>query len=239
MRYAELPLPSGLEALVPAAWTLAPGDDAPAWIEHEATPDGCVEIIRRTGGRSTWIRAQPEYFVTGLSAAPIRFGFSGDAAFTAIKLWPWAWEVLSGPLCPAFADDWMALPADHPAARLLAGNAADLPLRVQAFFAGRAAPPIASAILNARSVMAVATQANMTPRALQRWFARHIGLTPRTYLRLLRFRTSLLTLPDQASLAGHAAEQGYADQAHMARDFRALAGTAPRDARKRAKGPFL
>ena len=66
----------------------------------------------------------------------------------------------------------------------------------------------------------------MSPRTLQRWFARHVGLPPRRYLRLLRFHKAFEQVPDQPSLADHAAAQGYADQAHMARDFRAMAGRA-------------
>jgi transcriptional regulator GlxA family with amidase domain len=79
----------------------------------------------------------------------------------------------------------------------------------------------------------------MRPRTLQRWFARNVGLPPRHYLRLLRFHKAFAQVPEQPSLAAHAAAQGYADQAHMARDFRALAGVPATEARKSAKGPFL
>ena len=79
----------------------------------------------------------------------------------------------------------------------------------------------------------------MSPRSLQRWFARHIGLPPRRYLMLLRFHKAFEQVPEQPSLADHAAAQGYADQAHMARDFRAMAGVPAREARRAAKGPFL
>ena len=46
---------------------------------------------------------------------------------------------------------------------------------------------------------------------------------------MLRFERSkrLLTTPERPSLAAIAAECGYADQAHMARDWRSIAGSSP------------
>jgi len=237
MDYAELPLPPALDGLVAAVWTLAQGGDPAEWIEQEATPDGCVELIRRSAGRSAWGSDQPEIFATGLSEHPIRFGFSGDAAFVGIKLWPWAWEALGGPPCPGFADDWIAVESETPLAALLAGGPADIPARlVEAL----AEVPPHPGLLAAGSVDELCAATGLTPRQLQRWFERHIGLSPRSWLRLLRFRETLLAVQqDGAALAGHAAERGYSDQAHMTRDFRDLAGEPPGSARGRAKGPFL
>ncbi len=79
----------------------------------------------------------------------------------------------------------------------------------------------------------------MSLRTLQRWFARHVGLPPRRYLRLLRFQKAFEQVPGQSSLADHAAAQGYADQAHMAREFRTLAKAPARTLRGKAKGPFV
>ena len=104
------------------------------------------------------------------------------------------------------------------------------------------APALAAtgrAILAAASVEEMARATGMSPRNLQRWFARHVGLPPRRYLKLLRFHKAFEQVPEQPSLADHAAAQGYADQAHMARDFRAMAGVPAKEARKSAKGPFL
>jgi AraC-like DNA-binding protein len=235
MDYAELPLPPALDGLVAGVWTLA--GDQPGWVEHEATPDGCIELIHRAAGRSEWRRSQPAFFATGLSPHPIRFGFSGDARFTAIKLWPWAWHALGGAACPGFADDWIAVLPESPLAALLAGDpVANLARALD----GIAPPPLARAILASASVAEITARTGLPHRRLQRIFARELGLAPRTYLRLLRFRAAMQDVQHGAdSLADTAAARGYADQAHMARDFRSLAGVPPSDARSRARGPFL
>lgn len=235
MDYAELTLPPALDGLVAAVWTLAASQ--PGWVEHEATPDGCIELIHRAAGCSVWRCDQPEFFATGLSPHPIRFGFSGDARFTAIKLWPWAWHALGGPPCPSFANDWIAISPDSPLAALLRGEPV---ANLTAALAGIDPPPLARAILASTNVAEISTATGLPHRRLQRIFARELGLAPRTYLRLLRFRAALQDVQQgDDTLAGTAAARGYADQAHMARDFRELAGLPPSGARIRARGPFL
>jgi AraC-like DNA-binding protein len=240
MEYRERVLPPSLDGWVAAVWTMRHQGAADEWIEHEATPDGCVEAIVRLSGRSIWRREQPACFATGLSRQPIRFGFSGDAAFVAVKLWPWAWEALGGALCPVFADDWIALDDQNPLAQLLTQSPEALVDGLAAALVDKAPEPVGNAILAAHGVADLGRCTGLAPRALQRWFARHVGMPPRDYLRVLRFSETMRALPrDDTKLAEVAAERGYADQAHMARDFRAMAGAAPNRARRRAKGPFL
>ena len=62
---------------------------------------------------------------------------------------------------------------------------------------------------------------------------------PRHYLRLLRFQKAFEQVPGAVSLADHAAASGFADQAHMARNFREMAGVPAKQARQKARGPFL
>jgi AraC-like DNA-binding protein len=246
MQYAEIPLPA-LDGLVKTLWTLRCDGAPDAVVEHDATPDGCLEVIRRLDGRSSWGRAQPAAFVAGLIDRPARLQFSGDAAFVGLRLWPWAWHALGGRPCSGFVNDWIALaeaglPADLSAlfAALEADPGPALSDRLAAALDDGALAAMGRSILGATTVAALAARSGLTMRGLQRWFRRHVGIAPRTYLRLLRFQETLVTIQTEpAVLADQAALHGYADQPHMARDFRALAGRAPRTARKRARGPFV
>lgn len=227
MDYREYPPPPALEGLIKVRWTLAGHGGGDTWIAQQAVPDGCVEVITRLAGRSRWEGEQPARFAVGLADGPAEFEISGDACFEAIRLWPWAWPLIGDRPLTALRGRW--LPYDGPdigaVETRLAGET------------GLAAT--GRAILGAATVEAMGRTTGMSPRTLQRWFARHVGLPPRRYLRLLRFHKAFEQIPEQPSLADHAAAQGYADQAHMARDFRAMAGVPARQARRTAKGPFL
>ena len=239
MDYAELPLPAALDGLVAAIWTIAGGTDAGDWIEQDATPDGCIEIIRRIEGRSFWDGEQPPLFATGLNLSPVRFRMSGDARFIGIRLWPWAWAMLSDLPCPAFAGRWIALDKDSLPGALLTDPDMTVPHLIHAFAAARA-QPLGKHVLAATSVADIVAASGHGHRALQRWFERVVGLPPRSYLRLIRFRRTMADFAEPATtLADQAARHGFADQAHMARDFRLLARIRPRTARATARGPFL
>ena len=190
MDYLEHPPPPELAGLVKARWTLAAGGDPDAWIEQQATPDGCVEIIRRLAGRSRWNGDQPAAFAVGLIERPEPFEISGDARFEAIRLWPWAWSLLSEIPLGDLRGRWLALPE--------APDFAEFAARLAG---AEALNAIGVAILSAASVEEMGRAANMSPRALQRWFARHVGLPPRHYLRLLRFQKAFEELPGRG-LAG-------------------------------------
>ena len=227
MDYQEFPPPRALEGLIKVRWTLQGSGAAEDWLAQQAVPDGCVEIITRLGGRSRWDGEQPARFAVGLADGPAEFEISGDACFAAVRLWPWAWSLVGDRPLVELRGRW--LPYDGPdldeIERRLAGEA-ELAI-------------IGRAILGAATVEEMGRATGMRPRTLQRWFARHVGLPPRRYLKLLRFHKAFEQVPEQPSLADHAAAQGYADQAHMARDFRAMAGVPAKQARRTAKGPFL
>lgn len=239
MDYAELPLPMELGGWVAAIWTAAVPSAGPAWVESKAVPDGCIELIRRTEGRSVWRNEQPAVFATELSTVPAELRLGAGSGFVGAKLWPWAWRALGGEPCRSFADDWIAVPEGSPMADLVEGAPGEIRARLTDVFRGRRPPAVALALLTETSVAAVARTAGLSHRRLQRLFEREYGIAPRSYLRLLRLRNTMASVGNDRTLADIAADEGYADQAHMARDFRSLAGLPPSTARSRARGPFV
>lgn len=239
MDYQETSPPEALRPLVKAGWTLRASGDPSARLLHAATPDGCVEIIRRLRGRSAWGAEQPETFVAGLATRPAELELSGDSSFVALRLWPWAWNALARIRSPALVDRWADLSEAAPGfampATVEAAMAAMAEVRL-----GSESAALGTAIVEARTVEALCAASGRPRRWLQRWFEREIGVPPRRYLRLLRFQATLAGLQrSDETLAAQAAEHGFADQAHMAREFRAIARARAGTARLRAKGPCL
>ncbi len=68
-----------------------------------------------------------------------------------------------------------------------------------------------------------------SPRQLHRRFVAAVGYGPKTFQRVLRLQRvlALVARSRRESLAALAAEAGYADQAHMSRELRALTGQSP------------
>lgn len=236
MRYVETPPPPALAHLIKAAWTLDCDCDPARTLLHTATPDGCIEIIHRIAGGSAWEQAQPAAFVAGVVSRPAILHFTGDARFVAVRLWPWTWNALSAIRSPALVDGWLPLAEAAPA---LSPPRSGDPFASFAGLCG-AESDIGRAILACETVAELAASTGRSPRWLQRWFARDIGVSPCVYLRLLRFQDALQGIQTPGSrLADEAAAHGYADQSHMTRDFAALAGVPAGAARRTARGPFV
>jgi len=229
MDYREQPAPADLTLSVRAQWALDCGGTADEAISHQAVPDGCIELIWRTQGRSSWRGEQPAAFICGLLSRPAELRFSGDARFTALRLWPWAARALGLPAISQLIDGWIPLPAHLQS-----------PETVLATLAEARRDAVGEAIIGADSVARIVQRSGLSPRQLQRWFAAEVGVPPRQYLRLVRFQEAFAGIQsDDASLAGHAADHGYADQAHMAREFSARAKAPAHAVRRKAKGPFV
>ncbi len=82
---------------------------------------------------------------------------------------------------------------------------------------------------DARRIDNVAQACNMSTRQLQRLFREHVGLRPKQYQSIARFRETIDVLNDasRGSLTETAYAAGYFDQAHFIREFRRFAGVTP------------
>jgi AraC-like DNA-binding protein len=72
----------------------------------------------------------------------------------------------------------------------------------------------------------VAAHVNVTRQHLARLFAEEVGVSPKTFAKIVRFRFAL-RLGSSKPWADVAAELGYSDQSHLIADFREFSGTTP------------
>lgn len=86
----------------------------------------------------------------------------------------------------------------------------------------------ARALACGRAVSDAADRVALGERQLERLFHEHVGMAPKLFARIMRFRRALMAASAGMPLAKAAALHGYADQAHFSRDSRALTGCAPR-----------
>lgn len=82
-----------------------------------------------------------------------------------------------------------------------------------------------------RSVERLSAVAGLGPRALQRLFRDHVGASPKWVIRRNRLQEVAVRIErgDAPTFAAIAADLGYTDQAHLARDFKSVVGKSPRE----------
>ncbi len=73
----------------------------------------------------------------------------------------------------------------------------------------------------------IAAGLGVNVRTLERAFREHVGVGPKLFARILRFRRARRALQNGGRAAEVAAHAGFADQPHMVREFRVLAGVSP------------
>jgi AraC-like DNA-binding protein len=86
----------------------------------------------------------------------------------------------------------------------------------------------ARALARRRSVGAAAAQVALTERHLERLFNDRVGVSPKLFARIVRFRRAVFAARLGAPLAVAAAENAYADQSHFTREAHALTNRSPR-----------
>jgi AraC-like DNA-binding protein len=236
-RYRQhLPSPA-LAPWVACYWTVS-GVGGPGH-QIRVLPDGSNDII-------VDLTATPRAFVVGAMRRAEVVSLRGTVDFLGIRFHPGgALPFLQTPLCE-LTDREVALDQlwGRWAGTLLEAAAspgtAERVAHVDRLLRQRMARPRVEDELAARAVeamrrtrgsigvAALAAALRVGERRLQRLFDLTVGLSPKRFGRVLRFRHAVRLLERHAPAAAAAFDAGYADQAHFAREFKSHAGITPR-----------
>ena len=233
--YAEWRPPAALRGAVACLWaSVVPDGD---WGESLVLPDGCSDLIweQGTGG-----------YVAGPDTGPVRSVMKAGTVVIGVRFRPSAGGPALGVPLSELRDQRVELSdLRRRDARRLPGTldpdtaatrALDLAATLVADgdpdpVATRAAVLLADPRVRAEDV---AAEIGLSMRQLRRRCHAVVGYGPKTLQRVLRFRrfvgridAGLPSGQDAHDLAALAAQAGFADQAHLTRECRALAGLTP------------
>ena len=251
MIYREYPPHPALRAHVACLWTarVAAPVSAAAPHVHRVLPDNCVDILWQDDGRQAYAVGMMSTSILVPAARPVRtvavrFRPGAAGAFLGIPLHPLT-DARAG-----LAELWGRSLADRLDDALWTGDLADaqrLGLIEKALLGRLADMATATGIMpagplgmravaaiegshGAVTVEALADSLRVSRQHLALQFRQQVGITPKLFARICRFRraTALLRDPRRCGdLAALAAECGYFDQSHLIRDFRDFADGTP------------
>jgi AraC-like DNA-binding protein len=244
-RYAEVPPSPALAAWIECFWSIQVGS-SPVLV-NRVLPDGCADFIVGVNG-------VPGAMVVGTMRSALLVPLAGPARLLGVRFHPGAaLRIFDAPLTELTdrripLDLLWGRAADELADALHGSDTADGVARAERVVARRLGRGIsrpawdealaerAVALLRrARGsvgVREVAAALGVGERRLQRAFDRSVGLSPKVLGRVFRFRQAIRQLDGLApgrpvSWAALATATGYADQAHLIREFKALGGVTP------------
>jgi AraC-like DNA-binding protein len=234
----SVPVPARLSRFVRSLRVFADMDALLERPSYRRLPDGETELTVRFGeagttasviGTRTRVLEKP---ASGAQALLIRFRLGGAHPFFGRPL-----SELTDQVVP-LEDLW----SKEASLRLAAARDANEVAASLAAVLERGAtydPPSARTVRRALQLIdaadvpprvpQLAADLGVSERQLRRGFAEVIGLSPKHYLRVARFRKALrvaraASAPDWAAIAS---QVGYYDQAHLIADFREMTGVTP------------
>jgi AraC-like DNA-binding protein len=204
-------------------WTRVAPDGEPVRI----VPDGCIDVIWMGG----------ELIVAGPDTGPHLTAASPGECYAGIRFAPGMGpRVLGAPAAELrdgrvpLAGLWPSAEVRRMAERIAA--AADPAATLEVLVARRLPEPVADPLITAiaarlgagHSVAAVSDAAGLSERQLHRRSLAAFGYGPKTLARVLRLNRALALSRRGTPQASVAVVAGYADQAHLAREVKALTG---------------
>lgn len=236
-RYVEWPARRSPRSSVACLWASRPTETSAGRV----LPDACIDII--------WDGAS--IFVAGPDTGPVPIIPRAGQFFAGLRFLPGrapgflgvpASELLDSRI--PLAELWGKAPADRLADRLASAANPEAAAAVldhavaDRTGTARAADPLIDELVAmyttnqpdaARAVRFASRTMSVGERRLHRHCRAAVGYGPKMLERVLRFQRARRIARGTSSLALVAALAGYADQAHLTRESRCLAGTTPSD----------
>lgn len=217
---------------------------APLRTDVQANRYACLNLVVEGAVEVAGGGMLPRLCLTGPFTAPLATQVEGAVRSVSIVMQPWLAGRSLGIDTSAIVDRIIELDARHPglkdlfdAATRLTQNIADTGPFWPALDAWlgdpSGAPQLAFDTLLSKGVRAAAAECGLSERHYRRRFVREMGLRPGAWVRIRRLEHVMreLAAPQEAqgsrALSELALDAGYADQAHMSREARALAGHSP------------
>lgn len=254
LRYEEwLPAAARLKGIVLAYWRCA--GDASQVPSSAILPDGYVELVFNFGDPvglrgPAYTGDQPARVVVGLLLQAVQMEYRGPVNTFGIRFHPAHGPAFFGRPASALTDKLTPLEQispglDHALSALFAAGwkpdrgadraALDRVLLKQLAAGSPADEEICEVVdrltnsETAPSVAELARALGMSSRQVQRRFLAAVGVAPKQFLRTFRFARlwQMATMSPPETWAALAAEHGYADQAHMVREFRSFGVEPP------------
>jgi AraC-like DNA-binding protein len=243
--YEEAAPPPELRDVILSFWSFRTTNACPAVLDHTVWPDGCaslgISLLGVVPPFAMCIAPRADARVT-----PVPRG----ARFWGVRFWPDTGALVLGVPAGDLADGPVPPPVAPMAAKLVAEFAgassdADGLKILERWSLAHVIPraPVDDAVRIAlrhivlhegrARVTEVADAATMGVRQLQRRFLAATGITVKAFSRVRRLRSALARqMGSSEPMSRTAAEGGYADQAHLAREFSELTGMPPRNVLK-------
>jgi AraC-like DNA-binding protein len=248
LRYSERRSRPELQNWIQSLWTFDASALAASPYEHFVPPDGCVSILAmRHAGFSA-----ESLILVGPRWEPHRVPVNRGDSYDGVRFWPFAARALLGEMLPPVVgriEPLIGLLPDlarriHAAvARTAAGELPPFHLAIQEELS--AALPEANGVdslvreATARiitsggrgAISAIATDLGIGLRQLQRRFKHVTGLSLKQFARIRRFREAAgeLLRSSPRPWCRVALDAGYADQAHLTREFSQLIGLSAKE----------
>jgi AraC-like DNA-binding protein len=250
MAYIEIAPAPALSPWVDCYWRLRSTTPLPA-SPRTVLPDGCMDILFSFGDapRDLSGTTSPTRFIVGTMTRPARFRGGGRPDIIGVRFRPAAAPAFLGMPATELTDGSAELEAAwaHRATELwekLAPPASDTDrVRLLDAVLGALLPGAHAdadrAVLHAVRLLeqpswqgdavALAGEAGLGRRQLERRFRAAVGISPGAFRRIVRARRALSALREQpdGSLASIAVATGYYDQPHLTRELRELTGRTP------------